>query len=47
MIREYKVEDKEIKGFALIEPRNKVTKFYNIDIYVKPDCRKNGFHFMK
>ncbi|RDY28147.1 GNAT family N-acetyltransferase [Romboutsia weinsteinii] len=35
-------EDEGIKGFALIEPRNKVTKFYNINIYVKPNCRKNG-----
>ena len=35
-------DDGKLKGFALIEPRNKHTRFWNIDIYVKPDYRKKG-----
>lgn len=35
-------EEDEIKGFVLLSLRNISTKFWNIDIYVKPDSRKRG-----
>lgn len=35
-------DDGEIKGYILLTPRNQITKFWNIDIYVNPRDRKKG-----